>query len=442
MADTIFAQGFSEQPLWWDDAAPTAQTRSLQRDDVDIVVVGSGYAGLSCAHELSKSGLSVTVIDAGKCGIGASTRNAGFLSGRAGVSKQINLEALVGREHANRIFDEADTAYAYLQDLVASEAIDCNLETVGRFVGAHTPRAYDKLAAKMDEYNRAGNGGFRMVNRSEQHDFVASDYWYGGMFAENAGTLHPSRYHQGLLDLCLNAGVELVCENRVLAIGDEAGGKRVHTEHGSLLARNVVLATNGYTDSLSPWHQQRMIPISSNLVASEEIGAERVRAMLPHGCPVIDTKRVICLARPSPDGKRIVFGGRARFFPVEPAESASILHAQLLTMFPQMHDIKVTNAWSGYMGFTFDFMPKIGIHDGLHYAIGCNGGCGIVMMSWLGRQVAKKVLGTATQPSAFEGLAFKTRPLYAGKPWFLPIIGNWWRLRDWIEITRARRLAS
>jgi glycine/D-amino acid oxidase-like deaminating enzyme len=442
MSDTIFAPGFSEQPLWWNDAAPTHQGGSLTQDDVDVVVVGSGYAGLSCAHELAKDGLSVSVIDAGKCGVGASTRNAGFLSGRAGVSKQINLQALVGREHANRIFDEADEAYQYLQQLVAAENIDCNIDKVGRFVGAHTPRAFDKLAAKMGEYNRDSNRGFRMVSRAEQQDYVDSDYWYGGMFAENAGTLHPSRYHQGLLNLCLAAGVNLISDNRVLGIVDTDNGKQVHSEQGTLRARQVVLATNGYTDSLSPWHQKRLIPISSTLVASEEIGAERVRVMLPRGCPVIDTKRVICLARPSPDGKRILFGGRARFSPMGSAASAKILHAQLLTMFPQMHDIKVTNAWSGYMGFTFDFMPKIGIHEGVHYAVGCNGGCGIVMMSWLGRQVAQKILGSAVQPSAFEGLAFKTRPLYAGKPWFLPVIGNWWRLRDWIELSRARRGAA
>ena len=108
-------------------------------------------------------------------------------------------------------------------------------------------------------------------------------------------------------------------------------------------------------------------------------------------------------------------------------------------MFPQMSAIRVTNAWSGYMAFTFDFMPKIGIHDGIHYAIGCNGGCGIVMMSWLGRQVGRKILGTAPAPSAFEGLKFGTQPFYSGKPWFLPIVGNWWRLRDWLEISAARR---
>ena len=197
MNDAIFAPGFSEQPLWWNDAAPTHQAGSVQQDEVDVVVVGSGYAGLSCAHELSKNGLSVSVIEAGKCGVGASTRNAGFLSGRAGVSKQINLEALVGSEHAERIFDEADTAYDYLQQLIVAEKIDCNIDKVGRFVGAHTPQAFDQLAAKMDEYNRDSDRGFRMVSKSGQHDYVDSDYWYGGMFAGNAGTLHPSRYHRG-----------------------------------------------------------------------------------------------------------------------------------------------------------------------------------------------------------------------------------------------------
>ena len=220
MNDGIFADGFSEQPLWWNDAAPSQQAGSLQQDQVDVVVVGSGYAGLSCAHELAQGGLSVTVIDAGKCGFGASTRNAGFLSGRAGVSKQINLEALVGSDHARRIFNEADTAYDYLQQLVAAEKIDCNLDVVGRFIGAHTPQAFDQLADKMREYNSDGSNRFRMVSQAEQHEYVDSDYWYGGMFTDDAGSIHPSRYHRGLLDSCLRAGVTLISENRVL-------GKRI-----------------------------------------------------------------------------------------------------------------------------------------------------------------------------------------------------------------------
>jgi glycine/D-amino acid oxidase-like deaminating enzyme len=228
--------------------------------------------------------------------------------------------------------------------------------------------------------------------------------------------------------------------NRVLGMVVDNGRRRVHTERGDLFAREVVLATNGYTDALSPWHQKRLIPVSSTIAASEEIGEDRVNALLPHGCPVIDTRRIVCYVRAAPDRRRILFGGRARFVPLNAADSARVLHAQLVEMFPQMSDIRITNAWSGYMGFTFDFMPKIGVHEGVHYALGCNGGCGIVMMSWLGRQVGRKILGTSPSPSAFEGLAFGTRPFYAGKPWFLPIVGNWWRLRDRLEMARARRL--
>ena len=200
----------------------------------------------------------------------------------------------------------------------------------------------------------------------------------------------------------------------------------------------MVLGTNGYTDALSPWHQRRLVPISSTIVATEELGEDRVRAILPKLCPVIDTKRVICFARPTPDHKRVLFGGRARFSPLGPAQSAEILHKQLSQIFPELHDVKVTNAWSGYMAFTFDFLPKIGMHDGVHYAIGCNGGCGIVMMSWLGHQVARKILGSANRPSAFEGLPFRSQPFYSGKPWFLPLVGNWWRFRDWLEIQQAK----
>jgi glycine/D-amino acid oxidase-like deaminating enzyme len=438
LSDEILADGFSEEPWWWQHAAPGDHGAGNDGGECDVLVVGSGYAGLSCAHELASSGLSVAVLDAGRIGSGASTRAAGLLSGRAGVSKQIDLEALAGREHAARIFDEADEAYAYLRRLVADNDIHCHLEACGRFVGAHTPAAYDKLAAKAREYDRGGGARFRMVPKSEQGDFVDSDYWYGGMYTEDAGSIHPSLYHRGLVDLCIGAGVTLVSNNRVLGIVHEDGFKCVATERGTWRAREVVLATNGYTDALSPWHRKRLIPISSTVAASEPIGADAVAAILPKRCPVIDTRRVICYLRPAPDGESILFGGRARFSPLGPAESAKILRAQLVEMFPRMSYIKVTHAWSGLMGFTFDFMPKIGIHQGLHYAVGCNGGCGIVMMSWLGRRIAGKLLGSATRPSAFEGLEFKTQPFYSGKPWFLPVIGNWWRLRDWLEIRRAR----
>lgn len=224
----------------------------------------------------------------------------------------------------------------------------------------------------------------------------------------------------------------------MLAIANESSNRRITTSRGVMNATHVGLATNRYTDASTPWHRRRVMPISSTIIATEALGVDRVRSLLPAGCPVIDSKRVICFARPSPDHRHVLFGGRARFSPIGPVESARILREQMIRMFPALEDVKLTHVWSGYMAFTFDFLPKFGVHDGIHYALGCNGGCGIVMMSWLGRALARQMTGHANRDSAFAGLAFKAPPLYSGRPWFLPVVGNWYRLRDWLELRTAR----
>ena len=388
--------------------------------------------------ELARAGLDVTVVDANDIGSGASSRAAGLVSGRAGVSKQINLEAAVGKERATAILEEADEAYEHLQTVIQVESIDCDFQPIGRFVAANTPAAYEKLAKKMKEYNSDGRDQFEMVSRDEQERYVRSDYYHGGMFNKSAGSIHPSKYHAGLLRLCKEAGVRLVGQTRVEGIVNDDAGKSVHTTRGVVRSREVMLGTGGYTDGVSPWHRKRIIPISSTMIATEELGEARVKELLPAGCPVIDSKRVISFARPSPDGRHILFGGRARFTPVGPEESVRILHAQMCEAFPELKDVKIINAWSGLMAFTFDFLPKVGVQDGLHYAMACNGGSGIVMMSWLGRKAAWNILGTANRGSAFEGLPFETQPFYSGTPWFVPILGSWYRFRDWLDLRQVR----
>ena len=433
--DNCFTADFSDEPWWWRSAAPVDADSADFPEHTDVVVIGSGYSGLSCALELARSGTDVTVVEAGRLGSGASTRNAGFVSGRAGVSKQINLGAAVGEQRAAEILDEAEQGYQHFQHLISAENIDCQFKPVGRFVAANTPAAFEKLERKMNEYNQGNSGDqFEMVSRNDQYEFVNSDFFCGGMVVRNAGSIHPSLYHAGLLKLCRQAGVRFLSRTRVLGIKENGSGKHVQTDKGTLKTDQVALCTNGYTDNASTWHQRRVIPISSTVIATEELGTERVRQLLPKLCPIIDTKRVIYLARPTPDNKHILFGGRARFTPISATDSANILHRQMTQVFPDLRDVRITNAWSGLMAFTFDFLPKIGIHNNVHYAIGCNGGSGIVIMSWLGRTLGRNILGTTKQRSAFEGIPFKAQPFYSGNPWFLPIVGNWYRFRDWMEL--------
>jgi glycine/D-amino acid oxidase-like deaminating enzyme len=387
--------------------------------------------------ELGRNGVQVTVIDAGIIGIGASSRAAGFISGRAGVSKQINLEKMVGATKANTILEEADEAYQHFQRIIAREDIACDFNGNGRFVGAHTPESYDAIAKKTAEYNQDGKDRFVMVSRTEQDTYVRSDYFHGGMVTRDAGSLHPAKYHAGLVQTCLRYGVKLIGNTRAGNINKTASGFTVATNKGDIRADQVMLATGGYTDKVSPWHKRRIIPMASTIIATAPIGKARVDAMLPFGCAVIDTRRVIRFARPSPDGTRLLFGGRARFTPVSAEKSVRILHGYMTEMFPDMADVPITHSWAGYMAFTFDFLPKVGQQDDVHYAMACNGGAGVVMMSWLGFQAARNIMNSTNQPSAFEGLPFKTMPLYSGLPWFVPVIGTWYRFRDWIDRNRS-----
>ncbi len=438
-AHSLLADDFSSTPFWWRDVVPLNTGDSQLPDQTDALIVGSGYAGLSCAMELAEAGLDVTVVDTHDIGSGASSRAAGFTSGRASISKFVNLERTFGLQRANAILEEADEAYEHFKTGLTVNKIDCDFVSNGRFVGAHTPNAFEKLSDKVAEIQREGRASLKMIPRAEQHRFVKSDYFYGGMLIKDAGLVHPAKYHAGLVRLCQQAGVRLVGQTRAETVTNAAEGKLVTTTRGSIRAREVMIGTGGYTDRVSRWHRRRIIPVSSTIIATERLDAERVRDLLPAGSAVIDSKRVIIFARPSPDGHHILFGGRARFRPLSPEASVRILHEQMTEVFPDLADVKVINTWSGLMAFTFDFLPKVGVHDGVHYAMACNGGAGIVMMSWLGRKAAQKILGTANRESAFDGLPFRTQPFYTGNPWFIPIVGAWYQFRDWVELRQARQ---
>ncbi|MEM9518715.1 MAG: FAD-dependent oxidoreductase [Actinomycetota bacterium] len=466
----IFASDFSEDPWWWRDAPPVAYPEHPAAG-ADVVVVGGGYAGLSCATEVALAGKSVMVLDVRRVGEGASGRNAGLVSGRAGISKMIDLEGYVGPARAAAILDEADRAYVHFQQLVADHAPGA-FQDRGRFVAARSPFAFRKLEKKYREYRDTGEGGspVELVPPGDEGRFITTDAFHGGMATADAGLAHPARFVDGLRRRAEAAGVSLHTGVRVVsvdpgglpgAVGGTGSGYTVTISVGSGTARGhrriaageVVIATNGYTDRAAPWHRERIVPMSSTILALERLGPERVESLLPAMTTVIDTNRVIVYARPTPDGDGILFGGRARFRPVSTETSARILHAQMLEIFPSLADVRVTNAWSGLMAFTADYLPKVGRHDdGTWFALGCNGGSGVVLMPWLGRAVGRRIAGTdaggstsgggasdggaGTQLSALDGLPYERQPLGRHTSKLIAAAGFWYGLRDRIDNRR------
>ena len=430
MVPDIFHQDFTPTPYWWEAHRPEAGELADVPRETRVAIVGGGYAGLSAALELVRSGIDAVVLEANELGFGASTRNGGAVSGGVNVGKSFTGKTIkVDGDRVDRILTDAADAFALIDRLIDEEKIECFWEKPGRFVGAWARKHYAVQSRRVAALNAAAQSGAYMVPRDRQREEIASDYYFGGMVVERSGKLHPALYYKGLLDACRRRNVAICAKAAVIRIGCEGSAWRVETGRGSLSAGDVVIATNGYTGSLTPALRRRVVPIASHIIATEELPPDLARSLIPKARTLSDTKRALCYYRTSPDGRRTVFGGRARFTQVDATVSAPILHRYMVDRFPQLRGVKVTHAWTGNVAFTLDALPHMGHRDGLHYCLGCNGS-GVAMMTNLGWQTARKIARVANYACSFDTEEFPDHLLYSGNPWFLPVIGGYYRSRD------------
>ena len=429
--DAIFAPDFKETPYWWEAAAPPAPAAPTLPGRVDVAVIGGGYCGLNAALELSRRGAQVAVFEAERIGFGASSRNGGMVSGGIKLAS-MGLDATLGEARARQLVAEAMGSLPFVEDLLGREGIDADYARTGRFLGAWSDGHFRDLERQAALYRTLTGMRAEPLPRERQREEIGSDFYRGGLVAEAFGALHPAKYHQGLAAAARAAGAIVIDGTRATGLRRDGAGFHVETARGAVAAREVFVATNGYTGALTPWLRRRVIPVGSYMVATEELPAGLAARILPTGRMISDTKRVMAYFRLSPDGRRVLFGGRARSRPATARAAAPVLHARMLQVWPELAGLRITHAWTGNVAFTFDFLPHLGRHDGVHYALGCQGS-GVAMMSYLGHQAALKLAGGANRPSAFDGLPFPTRPLYAGSPWFLPAVGWAYRVRDWLD---------
>lgn len=434
MDGAIFHPEFKAKPYWW-EAIPMGENPPAELPaKADIVIVGGGHTALNCAIELARAGTGVVVLEAEDFGFGASTRNGGAVSGGVNLGKGMSGAKSGGADPAIRaMVGDAAESFTHLEAVIAREGIECHYERRGRFVGAFTAKHYAGFAARVAMLNEAADAEATLIPRERQREEIATDYYFGGMVIERSGKLHPGLYHRGLMAAAERHGAVLVGRTRAGRLSRTGDGWQVETSRGTIAAKEVVIATNGYTGGLTPDLQRRVIPLASHIIATEPLDPDVARSLIPKGRTISDTPRVLTYYRLSPDGTRVLFGGRARFTQVGPEVSAPALHGMMLARWPQLKGVRVTHAWTGNTAFSFDFLPHMGMTEkGLHYAMGCNGS-GVAMLSYLGAQVGRKILGGANSINAFDGRDFPTMPLYNGYPWFLPFVGSWYRLRDWLD---------
>lgn len=422
-------------PYWW-EAAPRPRPVELPVPrQVDAAIVGSGLTGLNAALVLARAGRSVAVFEAGVLGQGASTRNAGFV-GRTLKHHFGYLLRKHGADRAIAIYRELQTAYDGLREVVETEDIDCGFRVGGRYIPAPSPLHYEDLAAEFEAQHRHLGVDFEMVPRADQRRELASDKYFGGAVVRDLASIHPGLYHAGLLERAKAAGVTLLPNTPVMRLKTEGPHRlRLVTGRGDCIARDVLVATNGYTGDLVPWLQRRLVPFDAYMIATEPLSPELVNRVLPTDRTCIDWNRDAAFVRRSPDSRHILFGGLTGTRPQPPEIKGERLLAWLRDILPDLRDISLGHSWTGRCAATFDMYPHLGLREGIHYAAGyCF--AGIPMGTYLGRKAAASILEAPEARTVFADRRFPTLPFYRGRSWFVPQVMRAYR---WLDARDARR---
>ena len=428
-----------EQNYWLTTVQmPATNTARTLPEQMDVAVIGAGFTGLSAARELARKGARVAVLEAETIGWGASSRNGGMvLTGlKLGVNQLISK---YGREKTQGMYAASIASIDCVEQIVRDENIDCDFSRSGHLEVACKQKHFDGFARQAEVIAREFNHQLRVVQKNDLRSEIGSDIYYGGMVDEISAGANPAKYVAGLGRAALRAGACVYEHTRVETIErasrNGASGWNLATSRGPLWARDVMVATSGYTSKATPALQKKIIPIGSYIIVTEELPEAVAYELSPRNRMIFDSKNYLYYYRLTPD-RRMLFGGRAAFFP-ETADairrSAEILRLGMIDVYPQLKNASVDYVWGGTLDFAFDIMPHAGKMDGIYYSLGY-AGHGVAMATYLGQKIAH-FISTGRDENPYAGIPFPGAPLglYNGNPWFLPFAGMYYKFLDWVS---------
>ncbi|KPI05856.1 FAD dependent oxidoreductase [Actinobacteria bacterium OK074] len=432
-----------KQIPYWLDTAPPLPDRSLHSghsghsarelpDQADVLVVGGGLTGLSTAYHAALKGASVVLVEKDRIGSGASGRNGSMCT--QGITIGVGeARKRYGQERARELYGAFREAVDVVEELTQKEQIDCDFNRCGRLGVAYKPGHFEAMRATQRDLAENFDHETVLLDRGELRTELGSDFYHGALLDPLSAGLHVGKYLYGLADAAERAGALIVERNAATAVRREAGGGfAVETPHGTVRARQVMAATDAYTDRSMPWFRKRLISVGSFVIVTQPLGEERARELIPRARLVVDSKNIGHYVRLTPD-HRLAFGGRARFAPSNPASdlrSGEVLRREMVEIFPQLADVAVDYVWGGNVGFSYDRVPHAGEADGVYYSMGyC--GHGVQMATYMGRAMAE-VMDGHPEANPLRGLGFPKVPVpfYNGTAWFLPFAGAYYKAKD------------
>jgi len=323
----------------------------------DVCVVGGGFSGLNTALELAERGFSVVLLEARKIAWGASGRNGGQLI--RGVGHGLDqFTNVIGSDGVRQIKLMGLEAVEIVRERVERYQIPCDL-TWGYCDLANKPRDLEDLSADADELRSLGyRHELRLLQAGEMRRVVGSDRYVGGMIDMGSGHLHPLNLALGEATAAQSLGVRLYEQSQVLRI-DYGPEVNVHTAHGNVRAKTLVLACNAYLNNLNPHLSGKVLPAGSYIIATEPLSEAQAADLLPQNMAVCDQRVTVDYFRLSAD-RRLLFGGACHYSGRDPQDIGAYMRPKMLKVFPQLADVKIDYQWGGMIGIGANRLPQIG----------------------------------------------------------------------------------
>lgn len=413
-------------PVWTATAKPGPSLPRLSDSvEADVAIVGAGYTGLSAAIELARNGASVVVVDAAPLGAGASGRNGGQINPGLKLDP-FDAEKALGPQ-AESVLAFAGAAPSKVFDIVSRYEIDCNPTRCGWLMPAHRQSAMPILHKRAEGWRKHGVDA-KLLSGAETQRLIGSEAFVGGLLDPRGGNLQPLSYVRGLADAALREGARIYIGSPVLSLNPQGSRTMVKTAAGSILASNVILATNGYTDGLWPGLRKTIVPVHSFQIATVPVQGPIADRIFPEGHHAADTRHLIQYFRKDPAG-RILVGGQGKPGGARSAADFSHLLQSLIAMFPALSGVEIDYAWSGVVAVTPDYLPHVHeLRPGVTAALGYNGR-GVAMATAVGQSLAQHLLNPA-QPIAIPVTRPRKIPFHGLNQVYAEIAARYFRHLD------------
>ncbi len=393
----------------------------------DICVLGAGYSGLSTALHLAEKGYKVTLIEGARIGWGASGRNGGQIVNGLNASLG-TIERRYGGEVAGKVGSMVQEGGRIIRRFVETYDIQCDLKEKNLFT-AYTAKQMQELEAKQTLWRRHGMDEHELLDRNGLRKHIASDVYCGGMIDHTGGHLHPLNLALGEAEAFENLGGRLFEMSPVTSMDRSGKDPVLKTAEGDLTCKTLVLCGNAYLGRVVPELAPRVMPVSTQVMATEPLG-ERGAALLPSDLCVEDVRYVLDYFRLSAD-KRLLFGGGTVYGGADPSDIERKLRRNMDKVFPQLVDAKIDYAWSGNFALSFTRVPQMGrIDDKIYFAHGYSGH-GVTGSHLFGRILSEAIDGDLSRFDIFAKLPWY--PFPGGRTFRVPysVAGSWWyALRD------------